>query len=203
VKLMAGSKVQQILKIVNREGTIRARDLNAYGIERVYLKRMSDRGLIEHVGRGLYSLPNAAPTENHTIAEVAKRVPRGVVCLLSALKFHGLTTQLPFEIWCAIEEKARRPRIDRPMMHFVRFSGLAFEAGVEEHKIEGVTVKIYSPAKTVADCFKYRNKIGIDIAIEALRECRRQRKCSNDELWHYAKICRVANVMKPYLEVIM
>ncbi|MDI6817617.1 MAG: AbiEi antitoxin N-terminal domain-containing protein [Actinomycetota bacterium] len=181
---MVTTKVQQVLDIVKKEGVIRPRDLNAHGIARVYLKRMSDRGLLEHVGRGLYALPDAILTENHTLAEAAKRVPRGVVCLLSALKFHGLTTQLPFEVWFTIEEKARKPRFDRPRMRFVRFSGQSFEAGIEEHKIEGVTVRIYSLAKTVADCFKYRNKIGLDVAIEALRECRRQRKCSNDELWH-------------------
>jgi predicted transcriptional regulator of viral defense system len=142
-------------------------------------------------------------TEYQTLVEASKRVPQGVLCLLSALQFYGLTTQAPFEVWMALEQKAWQPQVDRPRMRFVRFSGLAFESGVEEHRIEGVLVKVYCPAKTVADCFKYRNKIGLDIAMEALRDCRSQRKCTNDELWQYAKVCRVAKVMKPYLEAIL
>ena len=127
----------------------------------------------------------------------------GVACsnhagrALSAVQFHELTTQAPFEIWMAIEGKAWHPRSDWPVMRFVRFSGAALTEGIEEHCIEGVTVKVYTPAKTVADRFKYRNKIGLDVALEALRDCRQQRKCSNDDLWRYAEICRVANVMKP------
>jgi predicted transcriptional regulator of viral defense system len=133
-------------------------------------------------------------------------MPRGVICLLSALRFHGLTTQTPFEVWVALGHKAHRPSRTRDdhmtPLRIVRFSGEALTKGVEEHKHEGVMVKIYSPAKTVADCFKYRNKIGVDVAIEALRDCWRQRRASADELWGYAKICRVANVMRPYMEVI-
>jgi len=123
-----------------------------------------------------------------------------VVCLLTALRFHGLTTQSPHEVWLAIGSKTWLPQVDHPTLRFVRLSARALEAGVEEHSIEGVIVRVYNPAKTVADCFKYRNKIGLDVALEALRDCRRQRKCTNDELWHYAKICRVANVMRPYME---
>jgi predicted transcriptional regulator of viral defense system len=154
------------------------------------------------VGRGLYVLPDADVSEHHSLAEASKRVPHGVVCLLSALRFHNLTTQSPSEVWLAIGSKAWRPQVDYPRLRFVRFSDRALEAGVEEHSIEGVLVRVYSPAKTVADCFKYRNKIGLDVALEALRDCRRERKCSNDELWRYAKICRVANVMRPYMEAI-
>ena len=127
-------------------------------------------------------------------------MPKGVVCLLSALSFHELTTQAPFEVWLAIGEKAWRPRLEYPPLRIVHFSKTALNTGVQEHQIEGVNVHVYSPAKTVADCFKYRNKIGLDVAIEALRECRQARHCTMDDLWHYAGICRVRNVMRPYLE---
>ena len=197
---MAKTQAERTLEIMKRTGVLRPRDLNACGLSRTVLQRLHHRGQVRRVGRGLYVLPDADVTEYHTLAQASKRVPRGVVCLLSALRFHGLTSQAPFQVWLAIEEKARKPRVDHPPLRFVRFSGAAFESGIEEHRIEGVVVSIYGPAKTVADCFKYRHKIGLDIAIEALRDCRRQRLCTNDQLWHYAKICRVANVMRPYLE---
>lgn len=193
-------RTQRILGIVERTGVLRPRDLDPHGIPRIYLSRLCERGLLQRVGRGLYVLPNADVSEHHTLAEACKRVPHGVVCLLSALRFHGLTTQSPSEVWLAIGSKAWRPQVDYPKLRFVRFSARALGAGVEEHSIEGVLVRVYNPAKTVADCFKYRNKIGLDIALEALRDCRRQRRCSNDELWHYARICRVTNVMRPYME---
>jgi predicted transcriptional regulator of viral defense system len=193
-------RTQQILEIVGEAGVLRPRDLDAHGIPRIYLSRLCERGLLDRVGRGLYVLPDADVSEHHTLAEAGKRVPHGVVCLLSALRFHGLGTQSPSEVWLAIGNKAWRPQVDYPPLRFVRFSERTLEAGVEEHSIEGVLVRIYNPAKTVADCFKYRNKIGLDVALEALRDCRRQRRCTNDELWHYAKICRVANVMRPYME---
>jgi len=193
-------RTQRILEIVEQAGVLRPRDLEAHGIPRIYLSRLCARGLLQRVGRGLYVLPDADVSEHHTLAEACKRVPHGVVCLLSALRFHGLTTQSPSEVWLAIGSKVWRPQVDYPPLRLVRFSVRALEAGMEEHSIEGVRVRVYNPAKTVADCFKYRNKIGIDVAMEALRDCRRQRKCTNDELWHYAKICRVANIMRPYME---
>ena len=191
---------QQVLEIVRKKGMLRPRDLDQYGIPRVYLSRLCERGLLQRVDRGLYVLPEAEQTEHHTLAEACKRIPNGVLCLLSALRFHQLTTQAPFEIWMALKGTTWQPRMDRPKIRFVRFSGPAFETGIEQHTIEGVSVKVYNPAKTVADCFKYRNKIGLDVALEALRECRRGRKCTNDELWEYAKVCRVAKVMRPYME---
>lgn len=160
---------------------------------------MVEKGLLERVARALYRLPNAKVTEHNALAEVCKRAPRAVVCLLSALQFHRLTTQVPFEVWIAIDEDAEPPRIDQPPIRLVRFSGKALTFGVEEHTIEGVTVKVTSAAKTVADCFKYRNKIGLDVAIEALRDYRR-RRLSIDELTKAAKVCRMATVMRPYLE---
>jgi predicted transcriptional regulator of viral defense system len=200
---MKQERTQQILEIARRLGVLRPRDLDAYGLPRVYLSRLHDRNLLRRVGRGLYVTADLEATEYHTLAEACKRVPHGVLCLLSALQFHGLTTQAPFEVWMAIERNARLPRVIRPVMRFVRFSGRALTEGIEENQIERVTVKVYNPAKTVADCFKYRNKIGLDVALEALRDCRRTRRCTMDELWHYAQICRVARVMRPYLEAVV
>lgn len=194
---------EQIIDIIKNKGMLRPRELREYNIPRISLKRLVDQGILKCSGRGLYFLADAEITEYHTFAQAAKRIPRGVVCLISALKFHELTTQIPFEVWMAIEKNARKPVIDQPKIHFVRFSKKAFSDGIEEHTIEGVKVKIYGPAKTVADCFKFRNKIGLDIALEALRSCLKQKKCLYDDLWHYAKICRVENIMKPYLEAIV
>lgn len=199
---MEKSQSERIMEIMKKEGILRPRDLKLYGISNTELARMHNQGLVKRVGRGLYVLPEAKLTEHHTLATAGKRVPHGVICLLSALQFHHLTTQAPFEVWLAIDKTVRYPKVDYPPLRIVRFSGSALKEGVEEHQIEGVTVNIYSVAKTVADCFKYRNKIGLDVAIEALRECRRGQVCSHDDLWFYAKICRVANVMRPYLEAI-
>ena len=194
------TKTDKILELVRKAGVLRPRDLDSYNIPRTYLSRLCSAGKLQRIGRGLYVPPGSGATEHHSLAEAGKRVPKGVVCLLSALSFHELTTQAPFEVWLAIGEKAWRPRLEYPPLRIVYFSQAALNAGVEEHKLEGVTVHVYSPAKTVADCFKYRNKIGLDVAIEALRECQRARHCTMDDLWHYAAICRVRNVMRPYLE---
>ena len=200
---MPQARTEQILQIAREAGVLRPRDLISYGIPPSYLHRLYNRGLLDRVGRGLYMLPNAEVTEHHTLAEASKRAPQAVVCLLSALRFHGLTSQAPFEIWLAIENKARRPRINDLPCRFARFSDKAFLSGIETHGIDGVPVRVYNPAKTVADCFKYRNKIGLAVALEALRDCLDQRKCTVDDLWRYAKICRVANVMRPYLEAML
>ena len=199
---MEQERIKKVLEIVRRLGVLRPRDLDAYGLPRIYLNRLHDRNLLHRVGRGLYVVADLEATEHHTLAEACKRVPHGVLCLLSALQYHGLTTQSPFEVWMAIERKARLPMVNRPVMRFVRFSGRALTEGIEEKQIEGVAVKVYNPAKTVVDCFKYRNKIGLDVALEALRDCFRIRKCTMDELSYYAQVCRVEKVMKPYLEAI-
>lgn len=190
---------KQILKIIEKSGIIRPCDLEKKGVSRQTLYRLYRGGKVIRLRRGLYAIKDYEPTEYHGLIEVCSRIPNGVVCLLSALQFHNLTTQLPYEIWIAIEMKARSPRIDAPS-RVIYFSGIAFTEGVEKHNIEGAEVKVYSPAKTVADCFKYRNKIGLDVAIEALKDCLAQKKCSVDEIWKYAKVCRVANVIRPYLE---
>lgn len=156
--------------------------------------------MLERPARGLYTLPDTEPGEHSTLIEASIRVPNGVVCLLSALRFHDLTTQAPFEVWVAIDRKARLPRVEDLPLRIVRFGGESLTEGKEEHTVDGITVRVYGPAKTVADCFKYRNKLGIDVAVEALRETWHGRRATMDELWHYARICRVANVMRPYLE---
>jgi len=170
------------------------------GVSREYLRRLERRGVIERVARGLYRLPGAAVPAQQTVIEVARRIPHGVIALLSALRFHDITTQAPGDVWMAVNVKARQPRVEGLPLRIVRFSGAAFTEGVEEHVVQGVTVRVYGLAKTVADCFKYRNKIGLDVALEALREALRSRRASADDLWHFARICRVSRVMRPYLE---
>ena len=173
------------------------------GIRREQLGRLVRLGKIERIGPGLYSLPDTDFGQYQGLVESAIHVPHAVVCLLSALRFHEIGTQEPFEVWVAIDRKARRPQVAYPPLRVMRFSGKALTAGVEEHVVEGVTLRVYSAAKTVADCFKYRNKVGLDVAMEALRDCLRQRKCTVDDLWRYATICRVTNVMRPYLEAMV
>lgn len=195
-------QANKVLELVRKAGVLRPRDLEPLGIPRTYLSRLYQAGRLERIGRGLYVLPSANATEHRTLAEAAKRVPNGVICLLSALRYHELTTQAPFEVWMAIGEKAWRPRVEQPRLRIVHFSKPALHEGVVVKKLEGVPVRIFNPAKTVADCFKYRNKIGLDVAIEALRACWEERRCSMDDLWHYADVCRVRNVMRPYLEAL-
>lgn len=199
---MPGMKTlsENLLDLARTQGLIRACDLTPLGIPRVALTRAVRRGELERIGRGLYGLPGRVVSAQGTLAEVARKVPNGVVCLLSALRFYELTTQSPFEVWLAIENKAVKPKLDYPPLRIVRFSGAALTEGVEKHVVDGVTVRVTSVAKTVADCFKYRNKIGLDVALEALREAWNAKRMTGDEIWHYAKVCRVANVMRPYLE---
>lgn len=182
---------------------IRARDLEPLGIPRSTLKRLADRGEIERLGRGLYSLPGAIESEHRTLLEASKRVPHGVVCLLSALQFHEIGTQMPFEVWMAIGTKDRLPQPEGLPLRIVRFSETSLAHGVITHTIEGVRVRITSPAKTVADCFKYRHKIGLEVALEALREGWRDRRFTMDELWAAARVCRIQNVLRPYLEAMV
>ena len=196
------TSTEKILNRVREVGVLRPRDLADSGIPGTYLVRLARRGLLARIGRGLYTLPGTPAGEHHSLAEAAKRVPRGVVCLLSALRYHGLTTQSPFEVWMAIGEKDRRPKAEGQALRIVRYSPPTLQSGVDTHLIDGVRVSVFSPAKTVADCFKYRNKIGIDVAIEALKDCVQRRRCPADELVRYARICRVWNVMRPYMEAV-
>ncbi len=197
------SNVGRALSIAREMGVIRPRDLVAQGIPGSYLSRLVGRGLLEKVGRGLYRSPDADVTEHYSLVEAIKAAPNAVVCLLSALRFHNLTTQAPFQVWLALPERAWRPKIESLPIRFVKFSAASFGAGIEQHTVESVEIRVYSAAKTVVDCFKYRNKIGLDVAVEAIRECQQNRQCNVDELTHYGKICRVWNVMRPYLEAIL
>jgi len=194
------SRQQQILELARTKGIIRAEDVEAVGISRNYLYRMHKEGLLEKSAVGLYTLPETPVTENSSLVEIAKRMPHAVVCLISALSYHGITTQLPHEIWLAIPRGSWRPDVEYPPLNLTYVSGPAYSFGIQEHVINGVTVKIYNPAKTVADCFKFRNKVGLDVAIEALREAWRSRKVTMDELVEAAGIDRVSKIMRPYLE---
>jgi predicted transcriptional regulator of viral defense system len=194
------TKMDAALQLVKQQGMVRPRDLAERDIPPDYLDRLYRRDLIDRVARGVYAWPEAEVTEHHSLAEAARQVRRGIVCLLSALRFHGLTTQSPHEVWLALPPKAWSPRVQYPRLRVMRFSGPALNEMVEDHQIEGVHVKVYSAAKTVADCFKFRNKVGLDVALEALRDCWRARRATMDEIWAAARICRMTNVMRPYLE---
>jgi predicted transcriptional regulator of viral defense system len=191
---------QNILDLAAERSLIRPRDLTERGLSTVALTRLVRQGRLQRVGRGLYALPDRPVSEHNALAEVARKHPQAIVCLLSALRFHDLTTQSPFEVWLAIPNKARAPKMDYPPLRITRFSGAALTRGVEDHVIDGVPVRVTGVARTVADCFKFRNKIGLDVALEALQEAWRAKRASMDELWRYATLCRVANVMRPYLE---
>lgn len=199
---MTATHHERVLALAAKKGVLRARDLDALGIPRVTLTRLSRAGRLERVGRGLYTLPDADVSEHHALAAASKRVPNGVICLLSALRFHELTTQQPFEVWMAIDRKARRPVVDHPPLRIVRFAGSALFEGIETHEVDNVTVRVTDPARTVVDCFCYRNKIGIDVAIEALRDYRRQKKGTMGGLVKAARARRVAEVIRPYLEAL-
>lgn len=189
-----------IVETVRRHGLMRSRDAHAYGFPRMALSKLARQGKLTRLSRGLYAPADRQTSEHTTLAEVTSKYPNTLVCLLSALQFHNLTTQSPFEVWVAIANKARVPKMDYPPLRVVRFSGEALTAGVQKYQVDGATVRVTNVAKTVADCFKYRNKIGLDVALEALREAWRGKSVTMDDLWHYAQICRVSNVMRPYLE---
>ncbi|MCT7968989.1 type IV toxin-antitoxin system AbiEi family antitoxin domain-containing protein [Laspinema sp. D1] len=194
------SSSRQVLQLARDTQLIRSRDLRARGIHPESLRRLEQQGMLVRAGLGIYTLPQNDLTEHQSQVEACARVPHGIICLLSALRFHELTTQAPFEVWMAIANKARPPKDDILPLRIVYMSGKAFSEGIEEHYCAGLPVKVYSVAKTVVDCFKYRHKIGMDVALEALRESWYGNRCTIDELWHYAEICRVARVIYPYLE---
>lgn len=193
----------KVLKLARRRLGVTARDLAATGIHRQVLSRLVAAGEVERVARGIYRLSEHPITEQHGLAIASTVVPHGVVCLLSALQFHGIGTQLPSEVWIAIDRRARRPALKYPPLHVVRYSGTALTEGIETHRLEGQKVRVYNVAKTLADCFKYRNKIGLDVALQALREAWRARRFKMAELDHYAHVCRVQRVMRPYLEALV
>lgn len=193
---------ERLLRLVEREGVIRAADLGPAGIPRVYLTRLLREGRLERVARGVYTLPGALAHEHASLAVAAKRVPHGVVCLLSALQFHGLTTQAPGQVWLAVRHGQRTPKLEYPPLRAVRYGAQSLRAGVEVHEVEGVEVRVFGVAKTVADLFKYRGRVGLDVALEALKEGWERRRFGVDELMGYAKVDRVDRVIRPYLEAV-
>ena len=185
-----------------RLGVFRARDMVMAGYPREYVRRLASQDKIRQLGRGLYASASFDGDQNQSLVEAAKRVPRGVVCLVSALQFHGIGTQAPHQVWLAIPRGSNRPRGMRLPLRFAQFSRSAYSFGIEEHALTGGTVLVYSPAKTVADCFKYRQKYGIDVAVEALREGWRAKKFTVKDVAAAAAVCRVTRVMQPYLEML-
>lgn len=188
----------KIINIIKEKGAISAADLKGSEISRTTLHYLANRGLLRRVARGVYTLADYY-LALEPFAEVMTSAPQSVICLLSALQFHEITTQMPFEIWVAIERDASKPKV--PNVRIVRLTGMAFSEGIQTHTKEGLTVRVYCPAKTVVDCFKFRNKIGIDVAREALVDCLGQRKATRDEIWRFAKICHMSNIIRPYLEM--
>jgi predicted transcriptional regulator of viral defense system len=197
---VAKKHTAELMKLARKLGLLRPRDLQAAGIPRVYLTQLVEQGELLQTGRGLYICADAALTENHSLAEAAKLVPKGVICLLSALRFHDLTTENPAEVWVAIPRGARPPRSSAPALRVARFSAPMMTTGIEQHVIQGVSVPIYSVAKTIADCFRFRYRIGVNIAVEALRDAWRSKRTTSEELWRCAEVCRVLNVMRPYFD---
>ena len=184
-------------------GVLRTSQAVRAGIHPRTLYTMRDAGMVERLSRGLYRLADLPPLGNPDLVSVALKVPRGAICLISALAFHEITTQIPHEVYVALERGSEPPRLDYPPMRVFWFTGSAFKEGIETKKVEEVPVRVYSPEKTVADCFKYRNKIGLDTAIEALRLYRQRGRVNVDDLIRFARVCRVEKVMRPYLEALI
>lgn len=192
----------EILNFINERGIIRPQDFVSERWTRTHLQRLVEKGRIKKLGRGLYSSIDSVMTENHSLAEVSKLAPNSVICLITALQFYNLTTQIPRQVWIAIDLKAARPRFAYPPIKIVNMTGESLTAGINQSEIEGVPVKIFSPGKTVADCFKFRNRVGLDVAIEALRNSIKTKQTTYDEIWEYAGVCRVRQVMQPYMEAL-
>lgn len=200
--MLPRTHIQRVLDLASQKGLLRASDLDAISAPRIVLTRLTTAGLLERVGRGLYRLPDAQISEFESLGTIATKVPQAVFCLLTALQFHELTTQLPRQIWIAMPRGSHPPRIDYPPIKMVQFTGYAYSEGIEVVERDGIKLQVYSVAKTVADCFKHRNKIGLDVALEALKDSRERNRATADDIWRFAKICRVANVIRPYLESI-
>ncbi len=196
------TQAERVLELVRRKGIVRGVELDRLGIHRMHLKRLVDRGLLVARSRGVYEAAEPRMSEHDSIIEVVVRVPSATLCLLTALRLHGLTTQNPFEVWIMVDRKARKPAIDYPPVRVVRASGLALSEGVESIVLDGVEVRVTTIAKTIADCFKYRNIVGVDVAMEALRDAWRRRSVRVDDLMAAAKTDRVASVIRPYLETL-
>ena len=191
-------------KAFNRGGgVLRTSAALRAGIHPRRLYEMRDSGVVERLGRGLYRLADLPPLSNPDLVTVAAKVPAGVVCLISALSYHEITTQIPHEVQLALPRGAEPPRLEHPPLRVFWFSGRAFTEGIERHKVDGIVMRVYSPEKTLADCIKYRNKLGLDTVLEALRLYRTRKRTKVDEVMRFARVCRVEKVMRPYLEALL
>ena len=193
---------EHILELARHRHMLRAADVREQGWSPQLLIRLHQAGKLHRLGRGLYALPDAQVTEHQTLIEVCQRVPKAVLCLLSALQWHEIGTQLPHEVWIALPEGTQAPALGYPALRITRLRGAAYSDGIQTVTEHGAPIRVYSAAKTVTDCFKFRNKIGLDVALEALKDAWRSRKVTMDELGHFAKINRVERVMQPYLEAV-
>ncbi|MCY3567159.1 MAG: type IV toxin-antitoxin system AbiEi family antitoxin domain-containing protein [Chloroflexi bacterium] len=191
------------LRHFRRQGLVRMPDLRDAGVGAETVARLVRDGTVVRVARGLYQLANANPDPRRSLAVASALVPKGVICLTSALQFHELTLQMPSAVWMAIDRTGWKPNLEYPPVRFVRFSGHALAGGVKRHLIEGIEVPIFEPAKSIVDCFRYRNKIGLDIALEGLREGLRSGRITSDQLWEFARTTRVWSVMRPYVEAMV
>jgi predicted transcriptional regulator of viral defense system len=199
---MAAKALEHALELFRqRGGSLRMSEALQLGINRKLLYAMRDAGVIEPVTRGMYRLTSLNPLTHPDLVTVATRVPRGVLCLISALSFHELTTQVPHTVDVALERGTRKPRLDYPPTRFYWFSGPAFSEGIETHELDAAQVRVYDPEKTLADCFRYRNQIGMDVVLEAIRQWRERRRKKLDALLKYARMRHVERAMRPYLEV--
>lgn len=192
--------IDDIIALAEKQGVLRSADVNALGLSRTLLPYLVHRGTLRRIARGAYMLMDRIP-ERGGFMEIGAAVPNGVFCLLSSLQYHEITTQMPNEAWVAVERGKHVPSLPKVRIHIVKLTGVLFSSGIEEHESDGITLRVYSPAKTVVDCFRFRNRIGLDVAREALTDCLAQRKATRDEIWRYARICRMAKIMRPYLEM--
>ena len=199
---MSQTQRQTLLNYLSQHPIIRSYELNDLGVSREVLRRMVENGEIIQLGRGIYSYSETELNEHSQLAEVSKRVPNGVICLISALRFYNLTTQIPFEIWIAIEKNRWKPQVNYPPLQVIHLSGAGFHEGIVHHSIDGVKSPIYNIPKTVVDCFKFRSKIGLDVALEALKEALHHKYTTRDQIWRLSKACHISSVIKPYLEAV-
>ncbi len=192
---------KDVVKIFNKHGgQIRMSEALENGISRYMLYSLLNKGFIEQISRGIYRLVDLPPISNPDLVTVSLRYPNAVICLISALSFHGITTQIPHDVFVAVARESRLPLLNYPPLNVFRFSEESYQAGIETHLIDGVTVKVYNPEKTLADCFKFRNKIGMDVVLEALKLYKSRMTFDHKKIMEYAKICRVDKIMRPYLE---
>jgi predicted transcriptional regulator of viral defense system len=198
-----GTQRDTVQNLFHQRGLVRMRDLRDAGVGSETVARLVREGAVTRVARGLYQLAEVVPDARRSFAEASALVPKGVICLISALQFHELTLQMPSVVWIAIDRTGWKPKVEYPPMRFVRFSSRALREGMKRHLIEGIEVPIFEPARTIVDCFRYRNKIGLDIALEGLREGLRTKRATPDQLWEFARTARVWSVIRPYVEAMV